>query len=194
MLSIWQNAGVFLISVVFDLYIFVLLLRFFLQLVSADFYNPLTQFAIKITKPVIAPLQHIFPTFNRCDFAVIVAIIVLQVLKLWGLSFMQDVLLPGVPGLFIWAIGGLFQQVLNLFFYAILLQSILSWVRTPQMFAMLEVLYRLTNPLMHPVRRLVPSVGGIDVSPIPLMIILKLLEIVVSIPIMEIGQSLAFGH
>jgi len=163
----------FLISTVFDLYIMVVILRIWLQAARADFYNPFSQFIVKATQPVVAPLRRVIPSVGSVDLATVLFAYVLCVLKFVAMiliasggavSFSTDFLFLGLLSL-IKAAGGLL-------FWVLLLRAILSWVsqgRSPIEY----VFHQLTEPMLAPIRRILPPMGGFDLSVLVLFIVLQ---------------------
>ena len=181
----------FLIDAMFDAAILLFLFRFVLQLVQVDYYNPLTQFVVKYTTPVLKPLSGFLPTIRGWNLAALVVMLLLESLKI-GLNIeLATGMMPNIVGLLIWAVGDLIYYVLHLFLFAILGLAILSWVKPTGGNALMEVLYKITMPLMRPVRRVIPPMGGIDISPIPVLIGLKFLSILLVEPIVSVGMRLA---
>ncbi len=186
-----NNTGLFLINTLFDLYMLVWVIRIILVWVHADYFNPLTQFIIKLTKPIVAPLRRIIPTYANIEFASIIIVILLGMLKFF-LVGMITMGLPNIFGLLLLAIADVFKYVLNVFFYAILLQAILSWVQfgfSPANY----LLAQITAPIMRPFQRIIPPIGGFDITPIPVLIILQVLLILIANPLLLMGMDMAFG-
>jgi len=187
-----QDAELFLINTIFDLYLLILMIRFILCWVRSNYFNPITRFIINCTQPLVAPLRRILPTYSGIEFATLVWILIFATLKF----FLVGLVIVGLPkapaGLLVLALATTLKLLLNTFFYAIFLQVILSWVQ-PGYSPIGELLSQVTSPIMRPIRRLVPSIGGIDISPIPALIILQLLLIVLVNPMMAQGMGLTFG-
>ncbi|EGR4140132.1 YggT family protein [Vibrio cholerae] len=168
-----MNSLSFLIKTLFDLYIMVVILRIWLQAARADFYNPFSQFIVKATQPVVGPLRRVIPSIGSIDLATIVFAYVLCVLKFMALvliassgsvSFSADFLFLGLLSL-IKAAGGLL-------FWVLLIRAILSWVsqgRSPIEY----VFHQLTEPMLAPIRRIIPVMGGFDLSVLVLFIVLQ---------------------
>jgi len=180
---------VFLVQVIFGLYALVVLLRFLLQLVRADFYNPLSQFIAKATTPVLKPLRRIIPGVGGKDIAslvlawLVLAIEMLLVLLIGGQGFMPiAALLLAVPELLTLSI--------NIFLYGILIMVILSWVNPAGQNPAMSILYALTEPLVRPVRQTIKPIGGIDLSPMVVMIGLVLLKMLLVPPVKGLILSL----
>lgn len=180
-----------LIDTLFNIYIFVVLLRFFLQLVRADFYNPLSQMIIKAALPAVWPLQKIIPAWRNINFAALLAVLILEILKIITLYSIGTLHLPHLLGAIIWGLGDMINHIASLFFFVILIQAILSWIRPQGANPIVEILYRLSSFVLRPFQRIIPPVGGVDLSPIPALIILRLISYFVAIPIMAKGLGLA---
>lgn len=185
------HAGLlFLINTLLDLYLFVLVIRIILAYVGSNFFDPVTQFVVKLTDFMVKPLRRILPNFNGIEMAGIVLVLVIEIVKFLLISSLSFGF-PHIPGLLILAITDSIKIVIETFFYAILLQAILSWVqpRSP----INRTLYQFTSPIMRPLQRFIPLVGGFDISPIPALIGLQLLIIILVDPLRAIGWVMAFG-
>ncbi len=185
-----QNAGLFLVQVLFDFYIFIVLLRIVLQKLRVDVYHPLSQWVLKMTNPPLMPLRRYIPYYAGFDLAAIGFLLVLQAIKWSLLLLLQAGLFPNPTGLILVAIADSLVQLVNLFFYAILLRILLTWVHPVGFNPMIALVARLTDPLLQPVRRWLPAMGGFDITPIPVMIGLKLLIILLIDPLFTMGQGL----
>ena len=186
-----SNAGIFLIKVVFDLYIFVMMLRFLLQLKGANPSNPIARIIIQVTRPLVMPLQKVLPCIAKVNLCVLFWLIALEAIKLLLLTWIGSNNIPEPLGLAIWSIGSLIGKLMNLYFFAILIQVILSWVQPSQNNPALEILYVITSPVLGPIQRIIPSLGGLDISPIFAMIGIQIVNILVSQPIIGFGATLA---
>ena len=141
--SYLTNPAVFLIQTLFGLYILVVMLRFLLQLTRADFYNPISQFVVKVTAPPLRPLRRLIPGFGGIDLA---SLILAWLLKSVELMLVVLVLGANVTllGAFLWAIPELLGLLLNIILIAVLIQVILSWVSPGGYNPAASVLYHLT--------------------------------------------------
>lgn len=187
-----NNAALFLINTLFDLYLLVLMLRVVLCWTRSDYFNPVTQVIIKLTQPIIVPLRRFIPTYSGIEFSTLIVILLLELLKFFLIGLLSVGLPSNVLGLFITAIGDALKLLINIFFYGILAQVILSWVQ-PGYSPVSQFLNRITFPIMQPMHRLIPPVGGLDLSPIPALIILQFLIIILINPMLGFGMSLAFS-
>ena len=180
----------FLISTLFDLYLFVLVVRLILVWSGANYFDPITQFVVKVTDFIIKPLRKIIPNYRRLETSTLIVIIVMEIIKFLLISLMSFGM-PSIVGLLLLASVDTLKMLIQFFFYAILLQAIISWVQPNS--PVMRTLYQVTSPIMRPVQRLVPPVGGMDISPIPAMIGLQLLIIMLVNPLMAFAVGIAFG-
>jgi len=173
-----MNAVNFLINTLFDLYLMVVLLRVWLQVARADFYNPFSQFIIKATQPVVAPLRRMIPSFAGWDMATILFAFVVAALKVVALSLLVGASVNPLV-ILISALVILLTAVFKLIFWVLILRAILSWVSRGQN-PIEAVMIQLSEPLLAPVRRFIPPIGGLDLSMIVVLIGLQFLEMLVN--------------
>lgn len=179
----FTNAGLFLLNVFFGLYIFAVLLRFLLQWVRADFYNPIAQFLVTVTNPPLKPLRRVIPGMYGIDVASVVLLLLLELVfqTLLAMLLNQPI---AIEILLVRGIFDLLHSVLSIFLYGILIMVILSWV-SPYPNALSQLLARLVEPLLRPARRVIPSFSGIDLSPMLVMLALVLVQM--ALPYLERG-------
>lgn len=189
-----SNAGVFLIQTLFGIYEVIILLRFLLQLVRADFYNPISQFIVKATNLPLRPLRRFIPGLAGMDLASLVLLLVVVIIEFLLLSLIANLPMPSIVGLIALAL----VEVLKLFIYVLLFSVfvlvILSWVSPGGYNPVANLLYQITAPVMRPARRLLPPMGGLDLSPMVVMIVLYLLILLLIHPLQDMAASLAYGH
>lgn len=163
-------------------------LRFLLQLAQANFYNPISQGVNRFTAPLTA-LFNSLPTVGPFNTGILVSAIVLQALGAGICMFLLGGL-PGIGQLIIWSILSVFGVMMNLVFYALLGMIILSWLAPGASHPGAELLYQLSEPFLSPFRRIVPDLGGLDLSPILLFVVINILEaIVIRGPARSMGMS-----
>ena len=184
------NAGTFLIETLFGLYILVVMLRLLLQWARADFYNPLSQFIVKATTPALAPLRRSLPAIGGIDTACVVLLVLLQLAELWLVTGILGHRAP-VLALLVLSVAELVQLAIYVFLFSILIQVVMSWINPGSYSPMLSVLYSLNEPLLAPARRLIPPIGGLDLSPIAVMVGLQLVAILVVGPLRQLAGTLA---
>ncbi|RON03615.1 YggT family protein [Pseudomonas brassicacearum] len=170
-----NDAAIFIIKTLGSLYLLIVLLRFILQLVRANFYNPLCQFIVKATQPLLKPLRRVIPSMFGLDMSSLVLALIVQMLLIAVIlalkGFLVDVLLL-VP----WALIAIFSLFLNILFYAMIISVILSWVAPGSHNPGAELVAQITEPVLAPFRRIVPNLGGLDISPIFAFIVIQLLQ------------------
>jgi len=180
--------GDFLLSTLFQLYIAVVLLRFLLQWVRADFYNPLSQFIVKVTNPLVRPLRRIVPGWGGLDVATLLLAYLLTLLQVilvgttitpYEVPGLMDGQILGVPSLLLVSMVDLLALGISLFIIAIIIQAVSSWISPGQYNPALFVLATLTDPLLRPARRLLPPISGIDLSPLLVLLALQVLKMLV---------------
>ncbi|WP_101758547.1 YggT family protein [Oceanicoccus sp. KOV_DT_Chl] len=169
-----------LIQTFFNLYILALLLRLLLQLSKADFYNPISQFMVKVTQPVVAPTRRMIPSVGRIDSATLVIVLLLQMLATTALVLIQGYPIPNPVSLAIWGVLGTLGMVINIYFVAIIASIILSWVAPGSYNPTILLLHQLTEPVMAPFRKLLPSMGGLDLSPIFVFLAINIFQIILN--------------
>jgi YggT family protein len=167
----------YLVQTLVSLYLVAMLLRFLFQLVKADFYNPISQFLIKATNPLVVPLRRVIPGFAGMDMATLVLALLLQIGAIVLLLLLNGLGLPGIGLIVIWAALGIAGLLVNIYFFALLAMIILSWVAPGSSNPAIYLLHQITEPVMAPVRRLLPSMGGLDLSPILLFILINVIQI-----------------
>lgn len=178
----------FLITSIFDMFIMLVLLRFIFQYIKADFYNPISQVIVKLTNPLLLPLRRYIPSIKGTDTAGIVLLLGLCFIKLIISCLIKFHVFPSLGGLIVWAIGDLITLTLNVFFWAIVIQAIMSWVSPVPGHPIHAILYQLTAPLLQPARKLIKPISGIDISPIVVLLFLQVLIMVIASPIRQLGM------
>ena len=181
------NPAVFLIQVLFGTYILVVMLRFILQLVRADFYNPVSQLIVKLTSPILKPLRRVIPGLGGIDLSSILLMLVLKALELTLI-----LALVGLPVSFMvlaWAVPELLKLAFNVYIFSILIQVILSWVNPGAYNPATALISYIVEPILRPARRIIPPLGGLDLSPMLVMIGLYLLQMLLLLPIQVLTGS-----
>lgn len=186
------NAGIFLIQTLFGLYIGAIMLRFLLAVARADFYNPVSQFLVKVTNPPLIPLRRIIPSAMGVDLAAIVLMLILQAVELILIGAISGFGFQPVA-LAVFSVAELLSLLIKIYFFTILIQVVLSWVSPGVYNPVVGLLYSINEPLLGRARRILPPIHGFDLSPILVMIVLQLLNILLVAPIRDIGQALSMG-
>lgn len=189
-MTYFNQAGLYLIQLVFGFYILLVLLRLLFQLVRASFYNPISQFIVTLTQPPLQFLRRFIPGLFGIDMAAVVLLLALQILEIYMIAWFQGAS-PAVGGVAVIAIAQLIEFTVYVFIVAIFIRIILSWVNpygTRHPFS--DLLYSLTEPLLAPARRLIPPIGGLDLSPIAVFVLLQLTLILIVRPLRDFGGGL----
>jgi YggT family protein len=180
--SAFAEALIFIVSNLGGLYLIAVMLRFLLQAARADFYNPLCQTIVKVTAPLRNPLQRVIPSWKRLDLASLVLALLLNAaftaVMVYGtgsaLSFGQ---------LVSWGLVGLLSLTLDIYFYAMLVVIIASFFSPVSGHPVLLLTYQLLQPFYKIAHRILPPMGGLDLSPLLLMLAIKVVEILVVTPL-----------
>jgi len=183
------NAATFLIETLFGLYILIVMLRFLLQWVHADFYNPVSQFIVKATQPILAPLRRMIPGFAGVDLAAVALMFALKFVELRLVTGLLG-LSPQIAGLAMLCVAELLGLAINVFIFAILIQVIISWVNPGMYNPVMGLLHSLNEPLLGPARRVIPPISGLDLSPIAVIIFLQLISMLGVAPIRDLARSM----
>ncbi|GAA3893365.1 YggT family protein [Halomonas cibimaris] len=171
------NAGLMLINTLIGIYLFILMLRFLLQASGADYYNPMSQSVVKITQPVVQPFQRFLgPVAGRFDLATLAAGAVLKILSIIAIFMIIGVGIPPLGGVLIAGVAALLGAILKIYFFALIVMIILSWVAPNASHPGALLVMQLVEPIMAPVRRVIPPLGMIDLSPIVVFIGINLLD------------------
>ncbi len=172
----------FLINTLFGLYILAVMLRFLLALVRADFYNPVSQFLVKVTNPPLKPLRRVLPSIGKLDTSALLLMLALQMASLAIIALLRGAQLsPGA--LVIISLAELIGLFLNVLLFAILIQVVISWVNPGTYNPAVALLYSLTEPVLGPCRRLLPPMAGIDLSPLVALIAIQLVKMLLLPPL-----------
>ncbi|WP_455366053.1 YggT family protein [Kaarinaea lacus] len=187
------NAIEFLIHTLFGLYLVAIMLRVLLQLTRADFYNPVSQFLVKVTNPPLIPLRRVIPGFMGIDFAAIVLMLLIKIVEIFLIVLIKGASVNFL-GIVVVSFAELLRLLINVYFFTILIQVVLSWVNPGSYNPAVSLLYSINEPLLSRARRLIPPISGFDLSPIVVIILLQLISILLVQPIADLGQGLAVGR
>ena len=162
----------YVVKTLAQLYLLLYLLRFWLPLVGADFRNPIAQAVLRLTSPLIVPLRRFIPSFGRVDTATVLVTFAIQ----YAILLVLLAILGRSADMLTLALMSLIELCilsLNLFFFAILVRVILSWIAPNSYNPIGALAGALGEPVLKPFRRLIPLVGGIDISPIFAIVLLQ---------------------
>ncbi len=174
-----NTAAVYVLQTLGSMYLLIVLMRFILQLVRANFYNPLCQFIVRATQPLLKPLRKIIPGFGGLDIASLVLAILLQFILIALTILLTYGIFANPVQMLIWSLIGVTALFLKVFFFALIISVILSWVAQGSHNPGVELINQICEPVLAPIRRILPSMGGLDLSPIFAFLALKLLDMLV---------------
>lgn len=186
----FADAGALLIEVLFGLLVGLFVLRVLLQVVRANFYNPICQFFYKATNPVLMPLRRVLPPVGPVDTAGVTVAFLLVALKVWLLTALLGFPLPLLATLVL-AFAGLIDFLLTLLFWLIIVRIVISFLATDSYHPAFPLLMQLTEPLLRPLRRLIPPVGPFDLSPLIATLLIMLARVLLVAPIRDLAATLA---
>lgn len=180
-----SNPIIFLLDTIFSFYILAVVLRFLLQRVGGDFYNPISQFLVKITHPPLRILRRYIPAIGKIDTSSIVFIIALQMFSDFITLSLKGILFSFVA-LTLLSVSQLISLVINVFVFAIFARALLSWINPGTFNAASNLLHSITEPLLVSCRRMIPDIGGIDLSPLIVLVGLQLAKMLIIPPLQEL--------
>lgn len=186
------DTAAFLVETLIGLYMLAVLLRFLLQWLRADFYNPFSQFLVRLTNPPLKWLRRFVPGLLGMDLSSLILLMALALAKVHLVLGLRG-RWPSFDGALVLAAGDILQLVFFVYFGALLIRIIASWVAPRTYHPGLRLVDNLTEPLLAPARRLLPAVGGLDLSPILVFIALELFRRLVVQPVLDLGISLALS-
>ncbi len=187
-----SQAAIFLVQLFFDIFILAFLLRYLLTKLRINSYNPLSEVIIRVTNPVLKPLRRMIPGYYGVDWSSIVALLLIQSLEIiiTQLIIRGDVI--AINALFILTMANLLKMILYIYMFTIIIQVIISWINPSAYNPIVTIMSQLTDPILRPVRRIASFGGGLDFSPLIVLVIIQLLMILIISPLMEIGFRLSY--
>lgn len=184
--SNFGGAGLLLINTVVNFYLLLMMLRFLLQASRADYFNPISQSVVKLTQPVVRPFQGMLkPLLGRFDLATLVSALLIKMVVLVLILQVAGFGMPTLPHLAIAAVATLASAILKIYFFALIVMIILSWVAPQAGNPAALLVMQLVQPIMAPVQRVIPPLGMIDLSPIVVFLAINLIDGIV------VGQLIA---
>ncbi len=185
--SYMTDPVIFLIDSLFSLYILAVLLRFLLQWCGADFYNPISQILVKTTHPPLKLLRRFVPSIGKIDTSSLVLVLSLQMLADFSILLLKGVAIS-IGALTILSLTQLVSLLINIFIYSVFARAILSWMNPSAFGAASSILHSLTEPLLNTCRKFIPDLGGIDLSPLAVLMFLQLAKMVILPPLHQLAN------
>lgn len=174
------EVAAYLINTLLSLYLIMVILRFLLQVARADFYNPISQFVVKATNPLVKPLRRLIPGLGGLDLATLVLALITQFVAINLLYLLLAHSLPNPLSALLWTLIGIAATIVKIYFFSILATIIFSWIAPGSHNPALSLLNQLNEPVMAPFRRLLPPLGGLDLSPILVFIVINVINILLT--------------
>jgi YggT family protein len=184
--SYMTDPVIFLIDTLVSLYILAIVIRFLLQWAKADFYNPISQFLVKITHPPLKLLRRFVPSIGKIDTSSIVLALGLQMIADFSILMLKGVTVS-IPALIIVSFTQLVTLLLNVFVFAVFARAILSWFDPGNYNPASSLLQSLTEPLLSLCRKLIPDLGGMDLSPLAALLFLQLAKMMILPPLNQLA-------
>jgi YggT family protein len=181
---------VLVVNTVGHLLMLALLLRFLLQVTKADFYNPVSQSLVKMTAPILNPLRRVIPSWHGVDIATLLVALVFGTLASALMIFAAGYVIPGIGTLISWAFLGMVSYVVKIYFWGLLISVIASWVSPFSGNPALMLVHQLLEPVQSLFRKVIPPMGGLDLSPIFIFLAIQIVE---SIVVGTLRQGLGLG-
>jgi YggT family protein len=170
------NALYIVAQFVFQIAIFLFVLRFLMQACRVDAYNPIAQGVVKITDVLLKPVRAVLPGYANLDFASFLGAWLASVLKFYTLAAITGALVGGAPFVIAWGLLEVLMQVLFVFKWAIIIMIVASWIAPGSYHPALALVNQVVDPILAPVRRLIPGIGGLDLSPMLVILAVFVLE------------------
>lgn len=176
-----RDSVFFLVKVLSHLYLLLFLLRFIMQWIRADFFNPLAQFVVRATNPLVVPARRLIPATANFDLPTLVVLVVLQGVVIWALTAIVAVPID-IVSLVQLVVFRLVYMTLTLYTWTILIYVILSWISPGGYHPLAMILGDLNEPVLRPFRRLIPPIAGFDLSPLLALILIQAIALAVPLP------------
>lgn len=165
-----------IIRTIGEVFAFMLIFRFLLQASGADYYNPISQSLVRFTQAPLAPLQKFMPRWKRFDSAPLLLAFIVKMLVVYALYLYTQGGLPNPLGAALYALFGVLDSILTIYFWAVIAAVILSWIAPNSYHPGPQLILQLTEPLFATARRVIPPIGGLDLSPILIFLIIQILQ------------------
>jgi len=169
------NAIGFILGILFNLYATVVAVRFVMQVVRADYYNPVSQAIVKLTDPLLVPLRRVIPSIKRYDTASLLLVFAVLLLKILVFKFLSLGAVPAIGAsavvaqlpmvkIIMLALLDVIHQFFNVFIFALIIQAILSWMPNSGGNPVQGLVAAIGEPVLRPMRKIIPPLGGLDLT------------------------------
>ena len=179
-MEVLGSSGAMIVNTLGGLCILLVLLRFLLQVAKADFYNPFSQGIVKITNPAVKIFRKVIPGYKGIDFSTLLLALLLEIVATYLLVVLYGFQMPGIVNIITWSLLGILFFILNIYWYALLGSIIISFISMlsgqTRPHPAIQIIWQLTEPVMAPVRKILPPMGGLDFSPIVIFLLIRLCQ------------------
>jgi len=188
------NPIIFLVETLFGLYILAVMLRLMLQIVRADFYNPFSQFLVKITTPVLRPLRKLIPGWGGIDIASVVLLLIIQCLAIIIMTLLHGGGLESfsIAGLLMATVTKLVSLLMYIYFFCLIILAVLSWISAGTYNPVTALMSSITEPLLRPIRNILPRAGIFDFSVFVAILGLIVARMLIMPPLYALSIKLGF--
>ena len=188
------------VNIVIIVYIWIIILRALISWVNPDPFNPAVKFLRDVTDPVLIPARRLFPFGGMIDLSPIIVILILLFLRIVIVQLLLNLSqsytsLNGfvILGIFIFALATMFDMIINVIIFIVIVRAILSWISPDPRNPIVISIYALSEPILRPIRRIIPPIGSIDLSPFVVIILLFLIKsLLFQLVFMSLLKSLSF--
>jgi len=187
----FSSAMALVIKLFFGFFIFALIVRFLMQLVRADYSNPVGSFIVKVTNPALKPLRRFIPGLWGIDLSSLVLVFAVQLLEITLVNLLPGRQLPALPNMLLLSVGEVADTVITIYFICVFVAVIASWIVQGGSYnPVLNLIYQIIEPLMRPIRRIIPPMSGLDLSPLIAIAILIFAKFLIAAPILYYADPL----
>ena len=187
-----QNALTFTTETLIGLYLIAIILRFLFQLFRVDFRNPISQTIVTVTNPPLKFLRRFIPGVYGIDMASVVLMLFVAMIKT-AILLSLSAFPINLPGVFVLSLSEVLSQIIWIMLIAIIISAILSWVAPTTQHPAARLVSDISQPVLRPFRRLLPAMGGIDITPIFAFLALRLGLTLLVAPLTDLGRQLLLG-
>jgi YggT family protein len=171
-----QDPIILIIRTLGEMYAFIVVLRFLLQVSHADYYNPISQAIARFTNVPVVAISRIIPKAGKLDLSALLYAVAVKLAVLVLLILFTSSAMPNVLQLLMLSIVGVLDAILTIYFWAVLASVVISWVAPGSYHPGPQLIQQVTEPLFTLVRKAIPPIGGLDLSPIVIFIVIQILQ------------------
>jgi YggT family protein len=185
--SYLTNPIILVVDTLSSLYILAVLLRFLLQWCGTSFYNPIAQLLLKVTHPPLRLLRRFIPPIGRIDTSSLILVLFLQMMANFIILILKGMTL-NIGALTILSFANLVALLINIFIFAVFARALLSWINPGAYDSASSILASLTEPLLTLCRKFIPDLGGVDLSPLAVLLFLQLAKMIILPPLNQLAS------